>query len=91
MKEDVQLIWQTGKPYYEQAVKRAAAYNSKVKVFDFIREMDYAYMAADIVVSRAGALAIGGIVYSRQASNICAVSVRCRRPPGKQCYGACIA
>lgn len=58
MKEDVQVIWQTGKPYYEQAKNRSAVYSSRVKVFDFIREMDYAYSAADIVVSRAGALAI---------------------------------
>ena len=58
MKEDVQLIWQTGKLYYEQAKKRATAYSSRVKVLDFIREMDFAYSAADIVISRAGALAI---------------------------------
>lgn len=56
--EDVQLIWQTGKPYYQQAKQRAAAFSDKVKVFEFIREMDYAYAAADIVISRAGALAI---------------------------------
>lgn len=58
MNEDVQLVWQTGKPYYEQAQQSAAKYADKIKVFDFIREMDYAYAAADIVVSRAGALAI---------------------------------
>lgn len=56
--EDVQLIWQTGKLYYEQAKQRAAAFSDKVKVYDFIKEMDYAYAAADVVVSRAGALAI---------------------------------
>jgi UDP-N-acetylglucosamine--N-acetylmuramyl-(pentapeptide) pyrophosphoryl-undecaprenol N-acetylglucosamine transferase len=56
--EDVQLIWQTGKPYYEQAKARAAAFSDKVKVYDFIREMDHAYAAADLVISRAGALAI---------------------------------
>lgn len=56
--EDVQLIWQTGKLYYEQAKQSAAKHGDKVKVFDFIREMDHAYSAADIVVSRAGALAI---------------------------------
>ncbi len=56
--EDVQLIWQTGKPYYEQAKIEATKYSDKVKVFEFIREMDYAYAAADVVVSRAGALAI---------------------------------
>lgn len=56
--EGVQVAWQTGKPYYEQAKQRAAAFAGKVKVFEFIREMDYAYAAADIVISRAGALAI---------------------------------
>ena len=58
MKDDVQLIWQTGKPYYEQAKARAAKYGEQVKVFDFIKDMDMAYAAADIVISRAGALAI---------------------------------
>ena len=58
MKENVQLIWQTGNPYYEQAKKRAAAYEGRVTVVNFIREMAYAYVVADIVVSRAGALAI---------------------------------
>lgn len=58
LQQDVQIVWQTGKPYYEQAKQRAAAFGDKVKVFDFIREMDYAYAAADVVVSRAGALAI---------------------------------
>lgn len=54
----LQLVWQTGKPYYEQARKRATAYAHAVKVFDFIKEMEYAYAAADEVISRAGALAI---------------------------------
>ena len=58
LEEGVQLVWQTGKPYYEQAKKRAAEFGNKVKVFDFIKEMDYAYAAADVVISRAGALAI---------------------------------
>ncbi len=54
----VQLIWQTGKPYFETAQRQAAAFGSNVKVFDFIRPMEYAYAAADVVISRAGALAI---------------------------------
>jgi UDP-N-acetylglucosamine--N-acetylmuramyl-(pentapeptide) pyrophosphoryl-undecaprenol N-acetylglucosamine transferase len=56
--ENVQVIWQTGKPYYEQAKRRAEAFKGKVKVFEFIKEMDYAYAATDVVISRAGALAI---------------------------------
>jgi UDP-N-acetylglucosamine--N-acetylmuramyl-(pentapeptide) pyrophosphoryl-undecaprenol N-acetylglucosamine transferase len=56
--ENVQVLWQTGKLYYQQAVTRAGAFGGKVKVMEFIREMDYAYAAADVVISRAGALAI---------------------------------
>jgi UDP-N-acetylglucosamine--N-acetylmuramyl-(pentapeptide) pyrophosphoryl-undecaprenol N-acetylglucosamine transferase len=58
MQENVQLIWQTGNPYFEQAKKRAEAYNGRVTVMNFIREMPEAYTLADVVVSRAGALAI---------------------------------
>jgi len=58
LKDEVQVIWQTGKPYYEQAMKRSADHKSRVKVLEFISDMDYAYAAADIVISRAGALAI---------------------------------
>lgn len=55
---DIQILWQTGTPYYEQAKARAEKYEGKVKVLEFIREMDYAYTASDVVVSRAGALSI---------------------------------
>lgn len=58
MKEDVNLIWQTGKAYYETARDSALEHGDRVKVFDFISDMDYAYAAADVVISRAGALAI---------------------------------
>ena len=50
---DLQLIWQTGKSFYEKAKKSRKMPN--VKVFEFIHRMDLAYAAADLVVSRAGA------------------------------------
>lgn len=53
-----QLLWQTGKPYFETAQKQAAAAGGAVHVRDFIREMEAGYAAADVVISRAGALAI---------------------------------
>ncbi|MCW3463282.1 undecaprenyldiphospho-muramoylpentapeptide beta-N-acetylglucosaminyltransferase [Chitinophaga nivalis] len=56
--KDIQLIWQTGKPFFETAKAAAAPYASHIKVYDFINVMDFAYKAADVVVSRAGALAI---------------------------------
>jgi len=53
---DIQLIWQTGKSFYEKAKEQVLSRKmSNVKVFDFIWRMDLAYAAADLVVSRAGA------------------------------------
>ena len=53
---DLQLIWQTGKNYHEQAKAQVQKMElANVKVFAFIQRMDLAYAAADLVVSRAGA------------------------------------
>ncbi|HLO79589.1 MAG TPA: undecaprenyldiphospho-muramoylpentapeptide beta-N-acetylglucosaminyltransferase [Chitinophagaceae bacterium] len=54
---DIQLIWQTGKPYVERG-REAAKGRQRVWVSDFIKEMEYAFAAADVVISRAGAMAI---------------------------------
>nr|WP_299073418.1 undecaprenyldiphospho-muramoylpentapeptide beta-N-acetylglucosaminyltransferase [uncultured Allomuricauda sp.] len=48
----VQLIWQCGKLYYEDYKQYGS---SSVKVLAFLNRMDYAYAAADIIISRAGA------------------------------------
>ena len=53
----LQVIWQTGKPYVEQARQRTAG-KPGVWVNDFITQMEYAYAAADIVVARAGAMTV---------------------------------
>lgn len=55
-KQNIQLVWQTGKTHYE-ALKKAGKYGH-VRIFDFIREMNIAYDAADVIISRAGAIAI---------------------------------
>jgi UDP-N-acetylglucosamine--N-acetylmuramyl-(pentapeptide) pyrophosphoryl-undecaprenol N-acetylglucosamine transferase len=56
---DIQLIWQTGKNYYKTAIDDNfdIKYNG-IKIHQFINRMDLAYAAADLVVSRAGAIAI---------------------------------
>jgi UDP-N-acetylglucosamine--N-acetylmuramyl-(pentapeptide) pyrophosphoryl-undecaprenol N-acetylglucosamine transferase len=59
-KENVQLIWQTGKPYSSQA-KSISANNKNIYTSDFIKEMEYAFAAADVVISRAGAMAVAEI------------------------------
>lgn len=50
-----QLLWQTGKNYADTEVVRRAADYKDVKATAFISDMDVAYRAADLVVSRAGA------------------------------------
>lgn len=57
LKNNIQLIWQTGKNFVHKAAEQAVDHRS-VWVNDFISQMEYAYAAADLVVSRAGALAI---------------------------------
>ncbi len=56
---DVQVIWQTGKIYNEQCREALDASGVKnVHQMPFISNMDMAYRAADLVVSRAGASSI---------------------------------
>ncbi len=57
--ENIQLIWQTGKNYFETAKQQTAPFESKnIRAVDFITRMDLAYAFADCVISRAGAGAI---------------------------------
>ena len=55
-KAPVQVIWQTGK-YYEREMQAFLAAHPAEHVWQgaFIDRMDYAYAAADVVVSRSGA------------------------------------
>ena len=52
-KQDVQIIWQCGKFYFEEYKK----YDNleHVQVHQFINKMDLAYAASDIIISRSGA------------------------------------
>ena len=53
--QDVQVIWQCGKLYFEDYKK----YNqSNVKVVDFIERMDFVYAVSDVIISRAGASSV---------------------------------
>ena len=52
-----QVIWQTGKYYYQRMLPSADGKEHLV-MLDFVRRVDLAYAAADIIVSRAGAITI---------------------------------
>jgi len=65
-KNELQLIWQTGKPNANVYVQAATTY-SNVYVNSFIDDMSSAYTAADIVVSRSGAMAVAEISITGKA------------------------
>ncbi len=61
----LQLIWQTGKSAAKVYLERARPLPN-VWANDFINEMDKAYAAADIVVSRAGAMAVAELCVTKK-------------------------
>ncbi len=66
---NIQLIWQTGKAYFETAKQQVASFQDKhIYALDFIARMDLAYAAADIVISRAGASSV---------SELCNIGMPC--------------
>lgn len=57
--EGYQVLWQSGKFYFkdmEMALRKTELVH--IHLTEFIREMDLAYAAADLIVSRAGALSV---------------------------------
>ena len=54
----LQFIWQCGKGYINQINESLSKVPEQIKLMPFISQMDAAYAAADIVVSRAGALSV---------------------------------
>lgn len=64
---DIQLIWQTGRFYYDEMKHKFNGHNANnVRMSAFIKEMDLAYSAADVVVSRAGALSISELCLAKK-------------------------
>lgn len=54
---NIHVIWQTGPLMFEEC-RQAAKNFSNMHVYDFISNIDHAYAAADVIISRAGAIAI---------------------------------
>lgn len=56
---EVTVFLQTGAGYHAEVVQAVSGYGGEnLKVVDFIQRMDLAYAAADLIVSRAGAISI---------------------------------
>jgi UDP-N-acetylglucosamine--N-acetylmuramyl-(pentapeptide) pyrophosphoryl-undecaprenol N-acetylglucosamine transferase len=53
--EEIQLIWQCGKLYEASYASKSGG---EIQVHTFLNRMDLAYAAADLIISRAGALSV---------------------------------
>ena len=63
-KYKLNLIWQTGKSFNEDSNKLTDKFKlDGISSHVFIKEMDLAYATADIIVSRAGAIAISELCF----------------------------
>lgn len=67
LEKNYQLIWQTGKlDYAEIAESGLLKADSKILVREFVQDMATAYSAADVIVSRAGAIAISELAIAKK-------------------------
>lgn len=64
VEKDYQLIWQTGKQQVEQS--QISNFKSQILIKEFIADMPFAYSAADVIVSRAGAIAISELAVAQK-------------------------
>jgi UDP-N-acetylglucosamine--N-acetylmuramyl-(pentapeptide) pyrophosphoryl-undecaprenol N-acetylglucosamine transferase len=65
----VQVIWQTGKLYFEQIKSQTEGKDlRRIRIVDFVKQMDLAYAASDVVISRAGALSISELCIAKRPS-----------------------
>lgn len=65
--KDYQLIWQTGKTDYKEiSDKQQLSTNNQIQIKEFISDMALAYSAADVIVSRAGAIAISELAVAKK-------------------------
>ena len=66
---NIQLLWQIGKIYINEFTERLTGKSlPNIRTFEFLKEMDLAYAAADVVISRAGALSISEISLAGKAA-----------------------
>jgi len=64
---NVQVIWQTGKIYYNDIQSKISGRELKsFRIYDFLQRMDLVYAAADVVISRAGALSISELCIAKK-------------------------
>ena len=69
IKAQVQVIWQTGKSYFQSVKDQVGDKDlQRIRISDFVTQMDQAYASADVVISRAGALSISELCLAGRPS-----------------------
>jgi UDP-N-acetylglucosamine--N-acetylmuramyl-(pentapeptide) pyrophosphoryl-undecaprenol N-acetylglucosamine transferase len=65
----IQVIWQTGKSYFQSVKDQVRDKDlQRIRISDFVMQMDKAYASADVVISRAGALSISELCLAGRPS-----------------------
>jgi UDP-N-acetylglucosamine--N-acetylmuramyl-(pentapeptide) pyrophosphoryl-undecaprenol N-acetylglucosamine transferase len=65
---DIQLLWITGNRYFKEINDYIETHNSgaAIQCYPFVNHMEMAYAAADVVISRAGALSIAELCVAQK-------------------------
>ena len=67
LEKDYQLIWQTGKTDFKDILEDTKDITSRnIRIVEFIKNMELGYSAADVIVSRAGAIAISELAVAQK-------------------------
>ena len=62
IRNNFQILWQTGKKYYEDYKKFS---NDDVKVLPFVNEVNKMFLISDIIISRSGAITLSELCFSK--------------------------
>jgi UDP-N-acetylglucosamine--N-acetylmuramyl-(pentapeptide) pyrophosphoryl-undecaprenol N-acetylglucosamine transferase len=62
VEKNIQILWQVGALEYLEIKEELKEFRENIKIYEFIKEMNFAYSACDFAVTRSGATTIGEIV-----------------------------
>jgi len=57
-KYDIQLLWQTGEKQYDAVIESLEIDEKRVRIVPYVKKMNAAYAAADLIICRAGAITL---------------------------------
>jgi UDP-N-acetylglucosamine--N-acetylmuramyl-(pentapeptide) pyrophosphoryl-undecaprenol N-acetylglucosamine transferase len=59
---NIQVIWQTGSIQYRDILSKCTGISRDVKIYEFIKDIQYAFSACDLAITRAGASTVGEVI-----------------------------